>query len=117
MTKKKNLAEKNIVALFLEYYREYHGEEYHVNWPIIKAAEKVAAFYKVDEVVKAMSYYFKTFDKHDFWQFIENIDKYLKRAIIEDEAASRLERLIKITKERMNQIEHRDSTDNEDPRD
>lgn len=102
----KSLASKHIIPMFLDSYEDKHGVRYLVNWPAIKAAEKVGNYYTKTEAAVAMEYYFRTKSNHDIWDFLENIDRLLRLARSEEESKKRLEKLMKDTKVRMKRFEH-----------
>jgi hypothetical protein len=114
MGEKKAPATKKIVPMFLSMYETYHpGQKYLVNWPLLKAAEKVGTFYSQAEVGRAIEYYFRTRSRHDLWEFIENLDKIYMSAKREEAAKGRVEDMIRKTNERMRHIEHGSSPDNQ----
>lgn len=112
--KQPSKATKKVIPMFVSMYETYHpGERYLVNWPLIRAAEKVGTFYSVPDVGRALEYYFRTRSRHDMWEFIQNIDSCLNGSRLEEESRKRIDKLLKRTKKRMEEIgfEHRSSTD------
>lgn len=104
MTAKKTSSQKKIVDMFISMYEDVHGEHYRVNWPMIKTAERVAAYYSVSDIAKAMEYFFRTRTNHTLWDFVEGIDTFLARAQKEEEARSRIDKLLKETEKRMEEL-------------
>lgn len=105
MTNKKPLSVKQIIPMFLDRYEECHGSKYNVNWSMIKAAERVAAYYSVSDISTAMDKYFNSKKEHNIWDFIDNINVYLDMARKQKEAEERLKRLLDATKKKMEEIE------------
>lgn len=111
---KRTTTAKKIIDVFLNEYEEKFGTKYLVNFPMIKTAEKVAQFYTLAQISQAIAYYFDTYSKNDLWDFLNNVDKYVRSAAGDAIAQERLSDLIEKTKRRLNAIEHGASTDNQD---
>jgi hypothetical protein len=103
-SKKKTNASKRIVEMFIDQYEYTHGSKYLVNWPMVRAAERVGEHYAVSEVGRALEYYFRTRTKHDLWSFIEKIDECLRASENEDAAKKRVEELLEKTRRKMGEF-------------
>lgn len=113
-SRKRIKATKKLVPLFQAYYQDFHKEEFFVNYPMVRSAEKVASYYEALQVTKALDYYFSTRNNHDLWEFINDIDKFYTAAIDAVEKEDKLQDLIAKTNGKMRKIERRSGIDNED---
>jgi len=86
-------------------YEDFHdGDAYNVNWPLIKSAEKVGNYYTVEQILKAMDFYFRMKPTHDLWDFISEVDRFLSSAEREKELKENLDKLMEQTKNRMKEF-------------
>lgn len=94
---------QRIVQAFFDRYEDKHGKKYLVNYPMIATAEKLASFYSMSEVEKALDYYFKTYEG-DIYDFLSNINKYIRNQNEEQKAILEFNKLTKQTMAQVKKI-------------
>lgn len=104
MGQARKVPKNKLLDTFSSLYEEHHGEPFLVNWPMIKTAEKLSAYYTFDDLYKALSFYFRTRSRHNIWDFFEQVDSLLAKAVKEEEAQKRIRRLMEETERRMEEF-------------